>query len=127
MEVLPYLALGLVTVVLLVTLRPLRPELATLLTIAAGALLLALVLGRLRTIVQTLAEMAARAQMQPGFLQTALKAVGVAYLAGFTAQVCRDAGEGALAGKVELVGKVAILLLALPVMWAVLDTMLRLF
>lgn len=127
MEVLPFLALGLLITVLLVTLRPLQPELAVLLSIAAGALMLALVIGRLRTVVQTLTEMAARADLHPRFLQTALKAVGLAYLAGFTAQVCRDAGEGALAGKVELVGKVAILLLALPVMSAVLETMLRLF
>ena len=127
MEVLPFLALGLMIAVLLVTLRPLQPELAVLLSIAAGALMLALVIGRLRTVVQTLTEMAARADLHPRFLQTALKAVGLAYLAGFTAQVCRDAGEGALAGKVELVGKVAILLLALPVMSAVLETMLRLF
>ena len=127
MEVLPFLAVGLLITVLLVTLRPLQPELAVLLSIAAGALMLALVIGRLRTVIQTLTEMATRADLHPRFLQIALKAVGLAYLAGFTAQVCRDAGEGALAGKVELVGKVAILLLALPVMWAVLETMLRLF
>jgi stage III sporulation protein AD len=126
-EVLPFLALGLLITVLLVTLRPLQPELAVLLSIAAGALMLALVIGRLRAVVQTLTEMAARADLHPRFLQTALKAVGLAYLAGFTAQVCRDAGEGALAVKVELVGKVAILLLALPVIWAVLETMLGLF
>lgn len=127
MEVLPFLALGLLIAVLLVTLRPLQPELAVLLSIAAGALMLSLVFDRLRLVVQTMTEMAARADLHPRFLQTALKAVGLAYLAGFTAQICRDAGEGALAGKVELVGKVAILLLALPVMWAVLETMLRLF
>ncbi|MGE5551825.1 MAG: stage III sporulation protein AD [Bacteroidota bacterium] len=127
MDVLPYLALGLLAVVLLVTLRPLQPQLATLLSVGAGLLLLAVALGRLRPVIQTLNEMAARAELDPLFLRTALKVVGVAYLAGFAAQVCRDAGEGTMAGKMELVGKVAILLLALPVMWAVLNTMLRLF
>jgi stage III sporulation protein AD len=77
--------------------------------------------------VASLEELAARANLNPFFLQTVLKVVGVAYLASFTAQICRDAGESAIAGKVELVGKVAILILALPVMWAILDTMLKLF
>jgi len=127
MDVLPLLGLGLLATILLVTLRPFRPELAMLLSVGAGAVLLALVLGRLGSVIQTIEEMAARAELQPFFLRTALKVVGVAYLAGFAAQVCRDAGEGTMAGKVELVGKVAILVLALPVMWAVLNTMLRLF
>ena len=127
MDVLPLIGLGLLATVLLVALRPLRPELATLLSLAAGACLLALVLGRLRAVVATLSAMASKAELDPVFLRTVLKVIGVSYLAGFTAQVCRDAGEGAMAGKVELAGKVAILLLALPVMWAVLDTVLRLF
>ncbi len=127
MEVLPYLALGLLAAILLAVLRPLQPEFATMLTIVSGAVLLTAVLGRIRAVVQTMAEMAARAELQPIFLQTALKVVGVAYLAGFAAQVCRDAGETAMAGKMELVGKVAMLLLAMPVMWAVLNTMLKLF
>jgi len=39
--------------------------------------------------------------------------------------VCRDAGEGAIASKVELAGKVIILLAALPVLIAVLETVTR--
>ncbi|MGE5529377.1 MAG: stage III sporulation protein AD [Patescibacteria group bacterium] len=127
MDFLPVLAFALVTAVLLTAIRPLRQEMAVLLSLAAGACLLALAVGRLRGVVQTVAGMAARAELNPVFLQTALKVVGVCYLAGFAAQVCRDAGEGALAGKVELVGKAAILVLALPVMVAILDMMLRLF
>ena len=127
MDLLPLLALGLLAAVLLVILRPLRPELAVLLSITTGACLLALVLGKLQTVLRILTEMASKAELNPLFLQIALKTIGVAYLAGFTAQVCRDAGESAIAGKVELVGKVAILMLAMPVMWAILETMLRLF
>lgn len=126
MNILPFLALGLLATLILVILRPLRGELAMLLSLAAGALIAVLVIGRLGEVLRAVSEMAARAEMHPLFLRTVLKVMGLAYLAGFTAQVCRDAGEGAMAGKIELLGKVAILYLALPVMWAVLDTMLRL-
>lgn len=127
MDLLPYLGLAILATVLLVLLRPLRPEVATILSLAAGGLMLVSVLGRLRAVLGTMAAMAARAEIQPFFLQTVLKVIGLAYLAGFTAQICRDAGEGAIATKVELVGKVAILLVGLPVVWAVLETMLKLF
>ncbi len=42
------------------------------------------------------------------------KALGVALAVEFTADICRDAGEGALASKLETVGKAELLLLALP-------------
>ena len=45
---------------------------------------------------------------------TLLKALGACWLAQFAADACRDAGEGALASKVELAGKTAVLLLILP-------------
>jgi len=127
MDILPLMALGFLITVILVMLRPLRPEMATILALAAGAFLIVLILGRLRGLVQTISDLAIRVELHPLFLRTALKVIGLAYLAGFTAQVCRDSGEGAMAGKVELVGKVAILALAMPVMWAVLNTLLELF
>lgn len=127
MEIMPLLALGIIWTVLVVILRPLRPELATLLAAAAGVMLLLLVLGKVRGAVAALAQMAERAELNPVFLRTTLKVVGLAYLAGFAGQICRDAGEGAMAGKIEFVGKVGILLLALPVVWAVLETLLKLF
>ncbi|MGQ9778567.1 MAG: stage III sporulation protein AD [Bacillota bacterium] len=127
MDFFPYLGLAVLATLLLVILRPLRPEIATLLSLAAGGIILVSVLARLRTVLQAMTAMATRAEIQPFFLQTVLKVIGLAYLAGFTGQVCRDAGEGAMAAKVELVGKVAILLVGLPVVWAVLETMLKLF
>ena len=127
MDLLPYLGLAILATILLIVLRPLRPEMAAILSLAAGGLILVSVLGRLRAVLGTVTAMAARAEIQPFFLQTVLKVIGLSYLAGFTAQICRDAGEGAIAAKVELAGKVAILLVGLPVVWAVLETMLKLF
>lgn len=127
MDLLPYLGLAVLATILLVIIRPLRPEVATILSLAAGGIMLVSILGRLRALLGTIGAMAARAEIQPFFLQTVLKVIGLAYLAGFTAQICRDAGEGAIATKVEFVGKVAILLVGLPVVWAVLETMLKIF
>ena len=42
------------------------------------------------------------------------KALGLCWLAQFAADSCRDAGESALASKVELAGKTAVLLTTLP-------------
>ena len=44
----------------------------------------------------------------------ALRAVGLGYVFGFTAEICTSLGEGALANLVTIIGRVEIFLLALP-------------
>ena len=55
------------------------------------------------------------------FFPVIFKVLAVAYIADLTAQLCRDAGESAVGGKVELAGKVIIFYLALPILSAILE------
>jgi stage III sporulation protein AD len=54
------------------------------------------------------------------------KTLGLCFLAQFAADSCRDAGENALASKVELAGKLAIVILALPLFEKITSTALAL-
>ncbi len=125
MEMAKIVGLGLVAVVLLAVIRPQRPELAVLLAAAAGAVILLLVLGRISGVLQLLNDLAVRANVNFHYLNLVLKIIGVAYLAEFGAQVARDAGEGAVASKLELAGKVIILALAVPIVSAVMEVVLK--
>ncbi|MGE5507994.1 MAG: stage III sporulation protein AD [Chitinophagales bacterium] len=122
MEPLRIVGIGLVVTFLAVVVREHRPELAVYLSLSGAALLLLLVVGRLAGLVGVLMDLAARARLEAPYLATVLKVIGVAYVVGLGAQVCRDAGERAVADKMELAGKVVILTLALPIMLAVVDT-----
>ncbi len=44
-----------------------------------------------------------------------LKVIAVSYLTQFTVDICKDAQETAIASKVELAGKITILIMALPI------------
>ena len=44
------------------------------------------------------------------------------YLAEFSSDLCKDAGAGALASQVELFGKLSILVLCMPIMTSLLET-----
>ena len=55
------------------------------------------------------------------FFPIVLKILAIAYITDLTAQLCKDAGEGAIASKVELGGKVVIFYAAMPIMNAILD------
>jgi len=55
------------------------------------------------------------------FFPVILKVLATAYIADFTAQLCRDSGENAIASKVELAGKVIIFYLSIPIFTAILE------
>ncbi len=56
------------------------------------------------------------------YIATLFKMSGITYLAEFASNICKDAGYGAIAGQIEMFGKLSLLLLSLPVMLALLDT-----
>lgn len=127
MEILALVGVALVAGVLLVVLRGMgRPELAMLVSLLAGALLLLAVLDKVFGVVDLLEALGRRSGVDGAQIGVLLKVIGIAYVADFGTAVLRDAGESALAQKVELAGKAAILLLAVPLVLAILDTVLRL-
>jgi len=125
-EIIKVLGIGLVAVFLLLVLRQYRGEFALLGTLVAGILIFLLVVDKIQAVLSLLEDLADRAGIGAVFLETVLKVIGIAYLTEFSAQVARDANEGAIAAKIELAGKVIIIFLATPVIRAILDMVVRL-
>jgi stage III sporulation protein AD len=126
LEILQVVALGLVVAVFAVLLRQERPEMALVLALGFGVIVFLMVLNKLGTIITVFQDVTQRAQMDELYLATLLKILGIAYIAEFGAQVCRDSGEGTVANKIELAGKVLIMILALPIFVAILEAIMRL-
>ncbi len=126
MDIVAIVFLAVVGVVLLIILRQTRPELALLLSLLLGVLIFATAVPRIGMIVNTLGSIAGKTEVGSLHLSTLLKIVGVAYIAEFGAQICRDAQEGAIATKVELAGKVIIMALSVPIVLVILDSVLQL-
>lgn len=126
MDVLQIVAIGLIATVLVVVVKSQRPELAVLLSVAAGVVIFLLVLGKIGSIMDIIKDLASRAGISMVYLGTILKIIGIAYIAEFGAQICRDAGEGAVATKIEFAAKILIMVLAVPIVVAVLQALLKL-
>lgn len=126
MEIIKIVGLGLVAVVLIVIIRQQRPELAIQLSIVVGAVIFTMMLGKINSVISLMNELAKRSNVSMLYMGTILKIVGVAYIAEFGAQICRDAGEGAVASKIEFAAKVIVIVLAVPVIAAVFDFLLKL-
>lgn len=125
MEIAQIVGLALIATVFLMLIRQERPALAVVLSLAFGAVVFLFVAGKLQMMVSVLTELTNRAQANYFFLGTVLKILGVAYIAEFGAAICRDAGEAAVAKKVEFGSKIIIALLALPIMIAILESLME--
>ncbi len=125
MDIARLVGLALVTTVLLLFLRQEKPQMAVLLSITFGVVVFFMIIGKLSFVIEAVAQVARRAEVNFFFLSTVLKILGVAYLAEFASAVCRDAGEQAVAQKVEFAAKVIIAVLALPILIAILESLME--
>ncbi len=126
MEIIQIVGLGIMVTLLAVTIRQHKPEIALFLSLAAGLMLFMLVLGKIGAVIDLFKDLSRQANLNIAYLGIILKVVAIAYIADFGAQICRDAGEGTLAAKIELAAKVLVLVLAIPIVIAVLQALLRL-
>jgi stage III sporulation protein AD len=124
MEIAQIVGLGLVATVFLLIIRPEKPVLAVVLSLAFAAVVFLFLMGKISTIIGVVSELSRRNEANYFFLSTVLKILGVAYLGEFGAAICRDSGEQAIAKKIELAAKVLIAVLALPIMIAILESLM---
>ena len=102
------------------------PVLGLALTVAAAAVVLLSLGEALGQLTAFLEELGRRSGLAPALLAPLYKTVGIAMVVKAGGDLCRDAGESALAGVVETAGSVCALLTALPLLRAVLDTLVKL-
>ncbi len=99
-----------------VALKKYSPEISIVIAIAAGAILLVSILSRTMPVVRSLQQLTDSIGLDPQYGVVLMKTIGICFLCQFTSDACKDAGQNALAAKVELAAKIAVLLLALPLM-----------
>jgi stage III sporulation protein AD len=113
--------LGIVASVVLMLIRKERPELSLGLTLVVGLMLFFMILPRLSSVVTVFGELATESGLEPLYFGIILKVLAISYVADLGASICRDAGEELIATRVEMAGKVLILVSALPIVQEVLN------
>lgn len=125
MEIARIVGLALITTLLLLILRQEKPVMAVVLSIVFSVVVFTLMMGKMSAVINVMQEITRKAQINHFFLGTILKILGVAYLGEFAAAICQDAGEQAVAKKVEFASKIIIAVLALPIMIAILESLME--
>jgi len=126
-EIVQIVGLGLLATIIIVVVKQANfPVAAMLLGVVVGAIIFLSMLTKIGAIIDILQQLADRANVNQFYLATILKIIGIAYIAEFGVQVCKDAGEGAIASKIEFAAKILIMVLAIPIFAAILEAIIRL-
>lgn len=121
MEIFQIVTIGLVAAILSILLKNHKPEIGIYISLVTGILIIMFVSTKLQAVIEILALLGSRTNLDSIYLSTILKVVGIAYIAEFGAQVCIDAGEGVIASKIEFAGKILILVIAVPILISLMD------
>ena len=122
MSILQLLGSGFLVLVLWMVLQQYNRTYSIFVVIIFGVLVFLKVAEQLQQVLQILLQLSVQAGVNTAYITTIFKMIGIAWLAEFLCQTCRDAGSSALAVKIEFAAKIAILLLIMPVLTEVLET-----
>jgi stage III sporulation protein AD len=101
-----------------------KPTYAFMLVVFVGCTIFLFLVDQVSQIITMIEKIALNANINMMYVETILKIIGIAYIAEFGAQITKDAGQGAIASKIELGGKILILAMAVPILTVIIETII---
>jgi len=125
MEIIQIVAFALSTLFLYLIFKDRRSDIAVLISAAAGVLIFLLVISQLSEIIYFIKDISSKTNIDIVYIGVVIKILAIAYLATFCSEICKDAGAFSIGSKVEFSAKILILSLAIPILMAVLESILQ--
>ena len=104
-----------------VLLKNYRPEFAVCTAILTGVILLINIIGLLGNVISVIGKIVDAGGLDAKYFMIIMKITGISYITEIASQLCKDSGQGAVAVKIELVGKLFILMYSMPVILGFLE------
>lgn len=114
--------LGIAGALLAIQLKQQKAEFSIYLCVGISLLIFFSIFNYLEVIIETMHEVAASINLDNTYIMTLLKMLGVTYVAEFSSGICKDAGYQTIASQIEIFSKLTILVLSLPILVALLQT-----
>ena len=125
MDIIKVVSFAFIALFIVMVFKENRQDIAIEISIAVGIIIFLFMFSKLTTVIALLQQLALKANIDYIYLNIVFKILATAYLASFCSEICRDAGENSIASKVEFSGKILILILAMPILMAVLQSILK--
>ncbi|MCD7885579.1 MAG: stage III sporulation protein AD [Lachnospiraceae bacterium] len=122
MNMIKIACLGVAAVMLALFLKETKGPFSQLISLSACLLIIFYSVSRLTSVFELLETLSGYVSDQKSYYKILLKITGITYIADFSANLCRDAGYGAIAGQIEIFGKISILAISSPIILALMET-----
>ena len=121
-EIVSAAGIGLTAAALAVVVKRTGGEFSLLISLAAGVVILFSVITSLSPVTELMSGLSDEAGISPLYIGVLLKALGICYITQTASDCCRDSGESAIASKIELAGRAAVLLVSVPLFESIMGT-----
>lgn len=125
MDIVQIVLFAMTSAMIYLILKEVQPTFAFIIVFITAMLLFLYIIEQIMIITTFIQNLAVQATIETYYLDTIFKIIGIAYIVEISANLIKDTGLTSLAGKIELVGKIFILLLALPIIQAVVEMIIH--
>ena len=122
MDMIKIAALGIAGIIMALFLKEWKSQFSILISMATCMLIFFCVVTRIGSMADVFSELTQYISIRESYLEILLKIVGISYIADFASNICKDAGYSAVAGQIELSGKISVLAVSTPIVLALLNT-----
>lgn len=116
MDIYKLIGIGIIGTLATILLRSTKSEMALFVGIGTGIIMLIFILSSLTEVVETFSLIVNKTGLDNGLFSGVLKVIGIGYITEYSAGLCNDAGNSGIGSKILLGGKIAIFLIALPIL-----------
>lgn len=121
MEIAKIVLIAIVGILLAIQFKSQKPEYSFYIGFAVSLIIFAYVMQMLKIVLLQIEDLKIFMEGSGSYLETLLKVIGITYLCEFSSGICKDAGYSAIAGQIEMFGKLTVLFAGLPILFAVID------
>ena len=113
--------LGVAGVMIALQFKTVKPEISLYIGFAVCIVIFTFSVNGMMQILSKMEELQKYISGSDSYFALLFKAVGITYISEFCASICKDAGYGAVAGQIEIFGKLTVLFMGMPVLMAVIE------
>jgi len=114
--------ISIIAVLMAVIFKKGKEEYSIYISIATCFIILLLGIGKLDVILDAIDRLQGYIRINKAYINILIKIIGITYVTEFAASLCKDSGYQAIGEQVELVGKLSILAISMPILMALMDT-----
>lgn len=125
MEIVQLVVIGIIASILYLILQEFGAPIGFLIILVSSILIFSVVIKHINGVFQLIHYLGEKASIEGMYIKTILKVIGIAYITELGSSLTKDAGLSSIATKIELAGKIFILVISIPIITALLEAIIN--